>query len=77
MLSDNGTGDSEEVLERLNSSENDLFATKHVGISNLKHRIALIYKTDYQFAFYNKPSGGACGLIYLPITGNSVENSQE
>lgn len=77
MLSDNGTGYSEEVLERLNSSENDLFATKHVGISNLKHRIALIYKTDYQFAFYNKPSGGACGLIYLPITGNSVENSQE
>lgn len=67
MLSDNGTGYDPETLQRLNSSENDLFAKKHVGISNLKHRIALIYKTNYQFAFYNKPSGGACGLIYLPL----------
>lgn len=67
MLSDNGAGYDPEILDRLNSSENDLFARKHVGISNLKRRIALIYKTDYQCAFYNKPSGGACGLIYLPL----------
>jgi sensor histidine kinase YesM len=66
-LSDNGTGYTPEVLESLNSSENYLFAKKHVGISNLKHRIALIYKSNYQFAFYNNPSGGACALIYLPL----------
>jgi sensor histidine kinase YesM len=66
-LSDNGIGYSPEMLEKLNSSDNDLFATKHVGISNLKHRIALIYKSNYQFAFYNNPSGGACVLIYLPL----------
>lgn len=66
-LSDNGVGYTPEMLERLNSSENDLFAKKHVGISNLKHRIALIYKSNYQFAFYNNPSGGACALIYLPL----------
>lgn len=67
LLSDNGTGYSDAMLERLNSSGNDLYATKHVGISNLKHRIALLYKSGYQFAFYNKPSGGACGLFYLPM----------
>ena len=66
-LSDNGIGYTPEILEKLNSSENDLFAKKHVGISNLKHRIALIYKSNYQFAFYNNPSGGACVLIYLPL----------
>ena len=77
MLSDNGSGYTPETLEKLNSSENDLFATKHVGISNLKHRIALIYKTDYQFAFYNKPSGGACGLIYLPLKADTQEKSNE
>ncbi len=66
-LSDNGIGYSPEMLEKLNSSDNDLFAKKHVGISNLKHRIALIYKVNYQFAFYNNPSGGACVLIYLPL----------
>jgi LytS/YehU family sensor histidine kinase len=66
-LNDNGVGYTPEMLEKLNNSENDLFAKKHVGISNLKHRIALIYKTNYQFAFYNNPSGGACVLIYLPL----------
>lgn len=66
-LSDNGIGYTPEMLEKLNSSRNDLFAKKHVGISNLKHRIALIYKANYQFAFYNNPSGGACVLIYLPL----------
>lgn len=66
-LSDNGIGYTPEMLEKLNSSENDLFAKKHVGISNLKHRIALIYKSNYQFAFYNNPSGGACVLMYLPL----------
>ena len=70
MLSDNGAGYDPDTLQRLNSSENDLFAKKHVGISNLKHRIALIYKSNYQFAFYNKPSGGACSLIYLPLKEN-------
>lgn len=72
-LSDNGDGYTPETLEKLNSSESDLFAKKHVGISNLKHRIALIYKTNYKFAFYNNPSGGACVLIYLPLLEVSEE----
>ncbi len=72
-LSDNGDGYSPEILERLNSIDNDLFEKKHVGISNLKHRIALIYKENYQFAFYNNPSGGACALIYLPLLEASEE----
>lgn len=66
-ISDNGIGYSQEILNQLNGTENDLFAKEHVGISNLKHRIALIYKSNFQFAFYNKPNGGACALIYLPL----------
>lgn len=73
LLSDNGTGYDAKTLERLNSSENDLFATKHVGISNLKHRIALLYRENYQFAFYNKSAGGACGLFYLPLRRQTDE----
>lgn len=75
LLSDNGVGYSQEILERLNSEDNDLYAMHHVGISNLKHRIALIYKSHYQFAFYNKPSGGACGLIYLPLRRDPEEQT--
>ncbi|MBC5689577.1 histidine kinase [Mediterraneibacter sp. NSJ-55] len=67
LLSDNGIGYAPDVLERLNNSEYDLFAREHVGISNLKHRVSLIYKSHYRFAFYNKPAGGACALIYLPL----------
>lgn len=66
-LSDNGVGYTPELIEQLNSSKNDIYAKEHVGISNLKHRIALIYKANYQFAFYNNPTGGACALIYLPL----------
>jgi sensor histidine kinase YesM len=66
-LSDNGVGYTPELLEQLNSGKNDIYAKEHVGISNLKHRIALIYKANYQFAFYNNPTGGACALIYLPL----------
>jgi len=74
-LSDNGVGYPPDILEKINSSENDLFAKKHVGISNLKHRIGLIYKANYRFAFYNSPSGGACALIYLPLL-EETENLQ-
>lgn len=67
QISDNGSGYTHEVLDQLNRSENDLFKMEHVGISNLKQRIGLIYKSNYRFAFYNKPNGGACALIYLPL----------
>ncbi len=66
-LSDNGIGYTSDMLKQLNTTDSNLFAKKQVGISNLKHRIALIYKSNYQFAFYNNPSGGACNLIYLPL----------
>ncbi len=77
ILSDNGIGYSAKILERLNSPQDDLFATKHVGVSNLKHRVSIIYKKDYQFAFYNKPSGGACSLIYLPIVREDILKEKE
>lgn len=67
QISDNGIGYSKEILDLLNSSENNLFEKEHVGISNLKHRIALIYKSHFQYTFYNKPNGGACAFIYLPL----------
>lgn len=67
QICDNGIGYSQEVLDLLNNPENDLFKEKQVGISNLKHRIALIYKSNFQYTFYNKPNGGACALIYLPL----------
>jgi LytS/YehU family sensor histidine kinase len=65
-LSDNGVGYSAEMLKKL-SEPDEQFEQYHVGISNLKRRMALIYQNDFQVAFFNAPGGGACSLIYLPL----------
>ena len=65
-LSDNGAGYSNEVLKKL-SEPDEQFEQYHIGISNLKRRMALIYQNDFQVAFFNAPGGGACSLIYLPM----------
>lgn len=66
-LSDNGIGYSKDILEKLNCPDSELYEKYHVGISNLKKRLQLIYQTDYQCTFYNEASGGACALICLPL----------
>jgi two-component system, sensor histidine kinase YesM len=65
-LSDNGIGYDNEVLKKL-SEVDEQFEQYHVGISNLRRRMALIYQNDYQIAFFNALGGGACSLIYLPL----------
>lgn len=68
-LSDNGVGYTDEVLQKL-SVVNEEFEQYNIGINNLQRRIRLIYKNNYQMAFYNLQSGGACTVIYLPIERN-------
>ena len=69
-LSDNGVGYDRDMLNKLNCKESDLYEDYHVGITNLKKRIELIYGSDYYITFYNEPAGGACTLIYLPLEEN-------
>ena len=71
-LTDNGIGYEQSMLEKLNCEESDLYEDYHVGITNLKKRIQLIYKSDFQLTFYNEPTGGACTLIYLPLLEEEV-----
>jgi LytS/YehU family sensor histidine kinase len=65
-LSDNGIGYGKDVLKKLSDAD-EQFEQYHVGISNLRRRMTLIYQNDYQIAFFNALGGGACSLIYLPI----------
>jgi two-component system, sensor histidine kinase YesM len=65
-LSDNGIGYSQEVLKKLSETD-EQFEQYHVGISNLRRRMTLIYQNDYQIAFFNILGGGACSLVYLPM----------
>jgi sensor histidine kinase YesM len=75
-LSDNGAGYSNEVLKKL-SEPDEQFEQYHIGISNLKRRMALIYQNDFQVAFFNAPNGGACSLIYLPMQTEERRESDE
>lgn len=73
MVGDNGVGYSQKVLDTLNSAPNNLYADKHVGIENLKHRIEIIYRNNYEHTFYNSPSGGAKAVIILPLLKESPQ----
>jgi len=75
-LSDNGAGYSNEVLKKL-SEPDEQFEQYHIGISNLKRRMALIYQNDFQVAFFNAPNGGACSLIYLPLQTEQGGDARE
>lgn len=75
-LTDNGAGYSNEVLKKL-SEPDEQFEQYHVGISNLKRRMALIYQNDFQMAFFNAPNGGACSLIYLPLQPEQRSDANE
>lgn len=75
-LSDNGAGYSNEVLKKL-SEPDEQFEQYHIGISNLKRRMALIYQNDFQVAFFNAPNGGACSLIYLPMQTEERREAHE
>lgn len=66
-LSDNGVGYSEEMLPKLNHEPADMYGREHVGISNLRKRIRLIYQNNFQMVFLNEPGGGALTIICLPL----------
>lgn len=76
-LSDNGEGFSDEMLATLNGPSDNRFEQYHVGISNLKRRIALIYSSGYELAFYNGTDGGACALICLPAVPHKKEGLRD
>lgn len=72
-MSDNGVGYSADILEKLNSPQEEMYEKYHVGVSNLRKRIRLIYQSDFQMAFYNEPMGGACTVICLPLMERAEE----
>lgn len=68
LISDNGPGYPEEMLEQLNEPVHDFyFKSKHVGIDNIKYRIYLRYGLLGKVYFYNNPQGGSATEIVLPM----------
>ena len=61
---DNGGGFAPDVLEQINNlPEESFYREYHVGLTNLKHRLRLIYGSRAALAFYNDVSGAVCEVI--------------
>lgn len=65
-VTDNGGGFSPEALEEFQTLGNRLYTARHVGISNLHHRLRTLYQGRATLSFRNL-SGGACVDLFLPI----------
>ena len=74
-VADNGSGFPAGALELLNRDDDSGYREGHIGIYNVKQRVALIYKTGYSFSFYNR--GGACVDLFLPLGAAEPESEGE
>lgn len=68
-ISDNGSGFLPEILEVLNRPEKIEYTGQHVGILNVKHRFALLYKGKSMFSFSNLKKGSRIE-IFIPEEGD-------
>lgn len=71
-VTDNGNGFSEETLETLNFSKIEDDA--HIGLSNIKQRLKLIFGETAQVVLSNTLSGGATSEMIIPVNPNTNES---
>lgn len=65
-IQDNGDGFEDAVLHDLNSSKRILYAENHVGVTNVRNRLAILYGEKAMLAFVNTPLGALAEII-IPI----------
>lgn len=63
---DNGGGFTPEQLEFLNQKNSLTDSNRHVGISNIRNRLFLLYGSKASLSFRNT-TDGACVELFLPI----------
>ena len=66
---DNGAGFSEEAFTKLSNADNDdPFTKEHLGLTNVRYSLNLIYNRDDLLRLSNKPEGGARIELLIPDT---------
>lgn len=69
-VSDNGKGFPEEYLSLWEQGGDlDQKNGNHIGIANIRARLAYEYKGRAAVRFYNSPLGGAAAEIHIPVEG--------
>ena len=73
---DNGPGFSEEAMEKLATAEaDDPFTKEHLGLTNVRYSLNLIYKRDDLLRISNKEEGGARIELLIPEGDSEDETS--
>ena len=67
IITDNGNGFSEELLELFNSPDYKRIPAKRVGVYNTRRRLDLIYKGDAKIKFSNIEPHGARIEFLIPL----------
>jgi nitrogen fixation/metabolism regulation signal transduction histidine kinase len=73
---DNGPGFSQEALETLAKiDKDDLFTKEHLGLTNVRYSMNLIYHRDDLLRLSNRPEGGARIELLIPEGDNEDETA--
>ncbi len=74
-VSDNGVGMAKDILDKINSGESiEKKDGRHIGLSNLKKRLKLIYGERAQLTVKSKENEGTSLLVSIPLGGEENEN---
>ncbi|WP_422659906.1 sensor histidine kinase [Paenibacillus sp. EC2-1] len=65
-IQDNGDGFMDSILHELNYGESSFYTDIHIGISNVRHRLSMLYGERAMLAFFNNDKGAVSEII-LPI----------
>ena len=77
-ISDTGNGFSEEELEYLRSGEDEWDGRKHIGVTNVRNRLKILYGENFELRFFNdEKSGGEVTEMELQGTWKIVSKNSE
>lgn len=76
IISDNGNGFKEEILEQVNSGVVFKNTENYIGLSNIKQRMYLLYGDQAVLQCSNTSHGSQCEVI-IPVIGKSLEGAAD
>lgn len=78
VVSDNGSGMSEELKEHyLKTTYSKDGSTEHLGLLNMKGRLAYLYHEDYSFDIQSTPGQGTDIQIIIPIVKREEKDNKK
>ncbi|MGG3308463.1 histidine kinase [Paenibacillus lautus] len=74
-IQDNGDGFTDSILQELNHGDSSFHKDIHIGISNVRHRLSMLYGERAMLAFFNTEKGAVAEII-IPIKAR-IQDKEE